>query len=599
MRSISLTIGIPTRNRLLPLLNLLDSLLRQTIKHYHLIISDDGDLYDVTYWIKKKFPGLTYQYIKGPGINAPLNRQTILEHTKTPYLLLCDDDHYLKDDCTEKLLRTIQSSRKIGLASSVWPEGKGEWLDYRKIKDHPEYRLDLNDLNSSSHYHWKRGDQLFFYFHKNPKLIESQHAGGGCVIYSKQSLLDAGGFPYEYSSLSFRDDTDISHRIHLMGYRVLIQPLAIAYHRPYCLGGIRNDERSESFRKKDGELFLKKLERWRKQKESGKAIDSSSYAAEREHFLRQYKNNMIKNHQPINEPLTKMKKRMIESVFNNQLEQALFLASQAAKAHGPSLFFQFFYRLFEIMFSVSAAQYIREDNPSLPLSLDSIRQTIRKLDRLIKIPLFPADLRAGTFLLMSNLAKRLKLHKQAIQFGSQAVNLLFKKRKKTLQEEYRIAVLYQQISEDKKAEKIWVHLIKKWQTNPKKFPPKLIENIFIHLMQMRKKMHSQSLEAYYFLAMEYAKKMSSSDDQELYQKASFYEKLGEIQSAQKLFFQLLHQSDKTAFKTSSCFHLGELMLIQNKIREAKAYFHRCLKSAPNHQSAFQYLKRINKIIKTK
>ncbi len=261
-----LTVAIPTRNRLIPLLNLIYSLTLQTYNNFGLVISDDGGIFDIRKYINKYFPGLRFRYLKGPGVNLPLNRDFILQNTDSEYILMCDDDHFLDKNCVGRLYETISGDSRIGIVSAVWPHPDGPEIDYGRVdKKSEHYRLDLDGLNYSSRYNWGRGLGVFYSYHKKRLLIESQFCGGGCLVYRRKAVTDAGGFPKCYTVASFREDTDMSHRVWLSGYRVIINTGALAFHYAAGSGGVRDNKGEfDKLLEYDGKIFLKRLDSWKK-----------------------------------------------------------------------------------------------------------------------------------------------------------------------------------------------------------------------------------------------------------------------------------------------------------------------------------------------
>ena len=259
-----ITVGIPTRNRLNSLLRLIDSLTRQTFRNFELLISDDGGNYDLETLIKSMFPKLNCKVIPGPKINLPANRQNILNNASCSLIVMCDDDHVMEPNCLMELVSTAVSSPGTGIVSAVWPGANAETIEFDKVKHLEEYRLDFDNINLNSDFWFKNGWKTFCVFHKDRNILSSQFSGGGCVLYNKKAVIDAGGFPDYYSVVSFREDTDISYRVFLTGYKVLINTKAVAHHFPEKTGGCRDSENIEQLRKKDGELFLKKIDQWRK-----------------------------------------------------------------------------------------------------------------------------------------------------------------------------------------------------------------------------------------------------------------------------------------------------------------------------------------------
>lgn len=263
-----ITLGIPTRNRPGSVRRLLTSLLNQTYNNFSVLISEDGDSQKEIQQLSLDFKQLSITVIQGPGHSLPLNRQNIVDHCSTEIVMMCDDDHSLEPDCIELLVKTIMTDHSIGIVSAIWPDPNSlQCIDWENHKTEIEFRLDLKNINEFSDYWWKNGYKTFYYLHKNPKILNSEMSGGGCLIFRKSAILTAGSFPNCYSKVSFREDTDISHRIFLLNYQILIQPKAIAWHHTETKGGCRDVKDVNSMRQKDGEIFLKRLTSWRQKKE--------------------------------------------------------------------------------------------------------------------------------------------------------------------------------------------------------------------------------------------------------------------------------------------------------------------------------------------
>jgi len=277
-----LTIGIPTRNRLDSLIRLIDSITKQTFKNFELLISDDGNMYDLEYEIRNRFPDLSFKVTKGKRVSLPVNRQTILDNATCEYVVMCDDDHSMKPDCIEELYNTAITTN-AAVVSAIWPSPVAEVIDYNSVKHLEEYRLDLDNIGEGTHFWWKNGWKTFCVFHKSPQLIESQFAGGGCVLYKKEVVKKVGGFPDYYSPVSFREDTDISYRVFLAGFKVIVNPKAIAYHFPEQSGGCRDTKDVDLLRENDGNLFIQKILQWRKDAKNLNTIKvASDYSSEQD-----------------------------------------------------------------------------------------------------------------------------------------------------------------------------------------------------------------------------------------------------------------------------------------------------------------------------
>ena len=263
-----ITFGIPSRNRLGSLATLLASLKNQTYRNFEVLISDDGDQHDLEKAIAPIIPEFPLRVIKGPKKNLPANRQNILDNARTELIIMCDDDHVLKPDCIEHLVLTIQESSDIGIVSAVCPRSyEFTPLASSIVLDQiVEYRVTLDDIDEHGDFWWKNASVLFRSVFQMDTPFECQHAGSRCLIYRKSAVMIAGGFPQDCSSISFREDADMSHRIWLKGYKVLINPKAIAPHLRAEPGECPEDSAAQRDFASDGLRFLKKLKQWRERK---------------------------------------------------------------------------------------------------------------------------------------------------------------------------------------------------------------------------------------------------------------------------------------------------------------------------------------------
>ena len=69
-------------------------------------------------------------------------------------------------------------------------------------------------------------------------------------MYRRQALIDGGGSPTYYSTLGFREETDLCLRILTQGYRIFFIPNAIAWHFPAHTGGFRDEAMGALSRKR-------------------------------------------------------------------------------------------------------------------------------------------------------------------------------------------------------------------------------------------------------------------------------------------------------------------------------------------------------------
>ena len=272
-----ITVGIPTRNRTDPLYVMLSSLARQSYRHFEVLVSDDSTQLGLEYEVRRIFPDLNIRYIRGPQKNLPANRACIMEHAQGELVVMCDDDHYMVPDCLEILVDSMLQNPRAGIVSAVWPHPfeNPQIIDLEKVKEVDEYRLDISDVGSPDNFWWKHACELSKSYIKDWPLLKSELSGGGCLIYRKSAVLSVGGFPKDCSFVSFREDTDISHRLYLSGYDIFVQTAALAFHLRATDGGCRDEQEWGEKLVRDGVRFLDKLKAWRRAKEEREVLSKS------------------------------------------------------------------------------------------------------------------------------------------------------------------------------------------------------------------------------------------------------------------------------------------------------------------------------------
>ncbi len=256
-----ITIGIPTRNRVQSLKNLLRTIRTQTYQNFKILISDDGDKFDLEKELSAEFSDLPITILNGLKRSLPVNRQHIVNHSATEYVLMCDDDHIMDPNCIKELVSVADENVDAGIVSAIWPDhGQPVYeVDIERLQNHPDFCADLKTIDSKSNFWWKRGCYYFRTVHLPNYVTETEMAGGGCLLYRKSVVQLVGGFPRDYSLVSFREDTDFSSRVSLHGFRILVNSRAIAYHARETDGGSRDTQKWASDFVHDGLKFLKKL----------------------------------------------------------------------------------------------------------------------------------------------------------------------------------------------------------------------------------------------------------------------------------------------------------------------------------------------------
>ena len=138
------------------------------------------------------------------------------------------DEHWL-----EELIKAVNSDERIGLAQSkilLYPKNGKEWNEPL-----------INSLGNALHY-------LGFgytsgYGKKNSDFPESEITdiagyASGCSLAIKNEVLDKIGL-YDEEYYMYHDDIELGWRVRLAGYRLVLAPASIVYHKYEFLRSLR------------------------------------------------------------------------------------------------------------------------------------------------------------------------------------------------------------------------------------------------------------------------------------------------------------------------------------------------------------------------
>lgn len=106
-----LTIGIASYNYGKYLLKAFEQIEKQKFRDFELLYCDDGSNDDSVAIIERiiiEHPHMKIRLVKGANEGLLANRNRILEHAKGKYLMICDADDYMADDCLQKLCKVAQ-----------------------------------------------------------------------------------------------------------------------------------------------------------------------------------------------------------------------------------------------------------------------------------------------------------------------------------------------------------------------------------------------------------------------------------------------------------------------------------------------------------
>ncbi len=141
------------------------------------------------------------------------------------YIVFLDSDtEFRAEDWLWELVRVMESDEGVGLAQAklVLAEDNG-CLDYVCVA--------VDALGTWAATYGLKDEG----FKENFEILA---ASSGCCIVRREVFDEAGGFDSDY--FIYDDDTDLSLRVRLLGYRVLLVPSAVVVHRGGVLRGLNS-----------------------------------------------------------------------------------------------------------------------------------------------------------------------------------------------------------------------------------------------------------------------------------------------------------------------------------------------------------------------
>lgn len=208
------TIVIPNYNGIKYLKECLLSLKSQTFKDFEIIIVDNCSIDGSPEYIKEYYPEIRlFELDKNYGFSAAVNKG--IRESRTPYVILLNNDTVVHKNYTNELYNHINSSKKIFSVSSKMISYKN-----REIID------DAGDLYSIIGWAFQRGiGQSVKGFNKPCRIFA---ACAGAAIYRREVFERIGLF--DELHFAYLEDIDIGYRARIEGYCNEYCPNAIVYH---------------------------------------------------------------------------------------------------------------------------------------------------------------------------------------------------------------------------------------------------------------------------------------------------------------------------------------------------------------------------------
>ena len=187
---------------------------------YKVVVIDNNSSDSSAGYVREKYPQVKLIVNKkNIGFDAGNNQGYFLaQKQKSDYLVLLNDDTIVESNWLRRMVDLSESKKKIGIVQA-------------KLLLYPEKNL-INSFGNSIHF------LGFGYCDKyrqenNNRVIEpfeiAYASGAACII--KMSALKKTQGLFDDKMFMYHEDLDLGWRMRLAGYKVMLDPLAVVYHK--------------------------------------------------------------------------------------------------------------------------------------------------------------------------------------------------------------------------------------------------------------------------------------------------------------------------------------------------------------------------------
>lgn len=189
---------------------------QRTCRSFEIIVVDDGSRDESAEMVRRNFPGVKVverRRNRGPAAAKNLGAAEAAGR----YLAFLDNDVELHPDWLEAMVSRLEREREAGAcASHILLHGEGAILN------------STGGMVNLLGYAWDRG-----IFNPDSGSYRFQdrvmYACSAAMMARREAFEEAGGFDERFRYLF--EDADLGWRMNLMGYKVLYEPRAVAWHR--------------------------------------------------------------------------------------------------------------------------------------------------------------------------------------------------------------------------------------------------------------------------------------------------------------------------------------------------------------------------------
>jgi GT2 family glycosyltransferase len=195
----------------------LESLLRTNYPNFEIIIVDDGST-DSSEQIVQQYSQRNekIRVIKNSkNIGAAASRNRAISEVKGEILVFLDNDTEVTASWLTELIKTLTKSEKIGACQALLLD-----FENRELIQNAGVKLWAQTGWGLPSYQWQKNEG---------KLSEEEIiAISACLAVKKNVFEKSGGFDEQEAVVT--EDLDLSWKICLVGYKILLSPSSIVYH---------------------------------------------------------------------------------------------------------------------------------------------------------------------------------------------------------------------------------------------------------------------------------------------------------------------------------------------------------------------------------
>jgi len=220
-----ISIIIPNFNGSVHLETCFDSLLRQSIRNFSIILVDNNSTDDSVKFTRTNYPDVKIiQLDHNFGFSKTVNDgiKYSMEDPDNRFIVLLNNDVECKEDFIEQMVKGFINKETGSVACKMLN------FDDHKIIDNAGLFMDLKDLPLLRGY--KESDTGQY---DKPEYIFGACAGAG--IYRREVFENIGLFDEDF--FAYHEDMDFNIRMQYYGYKCYYNPKAVCYHKGSSTSG--------------------------------------------------------------------------------------------------------------------------------------------------------------------------------------------------------------------------------------------------------------------------------------------------------------------------------------------------------------------------